>query len=75
MLPLRARRAVARVVQNAALVQQQPAVNASWEVRLAVNARPEAWPQAANASKEIRLLANAKQVAPRARKTPLFSPA
>lgn len=75
MLQLIARPAVARVVQNAALVQQQLEVNANLEVRQAVNARQEAWPQAANASKEIRLLVNATQVAPRAHKIPLFSPA
>jgi hypothetical protein len=69
---LNAHREVARVVQNAALVRRQPAKNAKLEVLQAVNARQEVWPQVANASKEIRLLVNAKQVAPRARKIPLF---
>jgi hypothetical protein len=69
---LRARPAVARVVQSAASVRQQPAVNASREVRQAVNAMQEAWQQAANVIREVRLLVNAKQVAPRARKIPLF---
>lgn len=70
---LNARREVARVVQNAALVQQQLGVNANPEVRQAVNARQEAWPQAANASKEIRLLVNATQVAHQVHKLTLFS--
>ncbi|MBW1791375.1 MAG: hypothetical protein JRJ14_03775 [Deltaproteobacteria bacterium] len=68
-------RAVARVVQNAVLVQQQPEVYANLEVRQAVAARPEAWQQVANAGKEIRLLLNAKQVAHQGHKLPLFIPA
>ena len=72
MLQVSARRAVARVVQNAALVQQQLEVNANMEVRQAVNARQETWPQAANAIREIRLLVNAWQVAHQVHKIPLF---
>ncbi len=67
-----ARRAAVRVVQLAELVQQQPEVNANLEVRQAVRARMEVWPQVANASKEIRLLINAKQVAHQGHKLPLF---
>lgn len=70
-----ARPAVARVVQNAVLVQQRLEVNANLEVRQAVCARMEVWPQVANASKEIRLLVNAMLVAHQGYKLPLFIPA
>jgi hypothetical protein len=75
MPPLPARPAVVRLVQSAALVRQRVEVNANPEVRQAVNASKEVWPQVANACQEIRLLVNARQVAPQVHKIPLFSPA
>jgi hypothetical protein len=63
------------VVQSAALVRQQLEVNANLEVRRAVTASKEVWPQVAIACQEIRLLVNARQVAPQMHKIPLFSPA
>jgi hypothetical protein len=75
MLQLPARPGVVRVVQSAALVRQQLEVNANLEVRRAVTASKEVWPQVAIACQEIRLLVNARQVAPQMHKIPLFSPA
>lgn len=73
MPQVRARPGVARVVQNAALVRRQPAINANPEVLRAVPASREVWQQAVNANPEMRLPVNVNQAAHQRNGPNLFS--